>query len=44
MTDSMAVNPVAQQAINTEIFLYYRNPEITEEEVLRRIIAIAQTT
>ena len=44
MTDSMAVNPVAQQAINSEIFRYYRNPEVTEEEVLRRIISIAQST
>ncbi|MDA0148973.1 ABC transporter substrate-binding protein [Vibrio sp. LaRot3] len=44
MTDSMAVNPVAQQAINSEIFRYYRNAEVTEDEVLRRIISIAQST
>ncbi|EGU46298.1 putative binding protein component of ABC sugar transporter [Vibrio ichthyoenteri ATCC 700023] len=44
MGDSMAVNPVAQQAINSEIFNYYRNADVTEEAVLRRIIAIAQST
>lgn len=44
MTDSMAVNPVAQQAINSEIFRYYRNLEVTENEVLRRIISIAKST
>lgn len=44
MSDSMAVNPVAQQAINSEIFRYFRNSEVTEEETLRRIIAIAQST
>ncbi|ANU38836.1 ABC transporter substrate-binding protein [Vibrio scophthalmi] len=44
MSDSMAVNPIAQQAINSEIFNYYRNPNVTEEAVLRRIIAIAQST
>lgn len=44
MTDSMAVNPVAQQAINSEIFRYYRSPEVTEDEVLKRIISIAKST
>tara|TARA_Y100001960_G_C14699315_1_gene840737 strand:- start:61 stop:1293 length:1233 start_codon:yes stop_codon:yes gene_type:complete len=41
MIDSMAVNPVAQQAINSEIFRFYRNKELTEETLIKRIIAIA---
>ncbi|NVC63113.1 carbohydrate ABC transporter substrate-binding protein [Vibrio sp. 05-20-BW147] len=41
MTDSMAVNPVAQQAINSEIFRFFRNPDISENEVIRRILSIS---
>ncbi|KGK21734.1 sugar ABC transporter substrate-binding protein [Vibrio navarrensis] len=41
MTDSMAVNPVAQQAINSEIFRFFRNQPISEDEVIRRIVSIA---
>lgn len=44
MTDSMAVNPVAQQAINSEIFRYYRNSNVSENEVIKRIISIAKST
>ena len=44
MTDSMAVNPVAQQAINSEIFRYYRNSDVSEDEVIKRIISIAKST
>ncbi|MGF1909290.1 ABC transporter substrate-binding protein [Vibrio kasasachensis] len=44
MTDSMAVNPVAQQAINSEIFRYYRNSDVSEDEVIKRIISIANST
>ncbi|WP_114765115.1 ABC transporter substrate-binding protein [Vibrio rhodolitus] len=44
MTDSMAVNPVAQQAINSEIFRYYRNTNVSEDEVVKRIISIAKST
>lgn len=43
MIDSMAVNPVAQQAINSEIFRFYRNKELTEATVIKRIIAIAES-
>ncbi|MDF2153070.1 ABC transporter substrate-binding protein [Vibrio sp. CAU 1672] len=43
MIDSMAVNPVAQQAINSEIFRFYRNPDIQPDELIRRIIAIAES-
>ncbi|EGQ7755878.1 ABC transporter substrate-binding protein [Vibrio vulnificus] len=41
MTDSMAVNPVAQQAINSEIFRFFRNPKVSEDEVIRRILSIS---
>lgn len=44
MTDSMAVNPVAQQAINSEIFRYYRNSDVSEDEVIKLIISIAKST
>lgn len=43
MIDSMAVNPVAQQAINSEIFRFYRNKSLTEERLIKRIIAIAES-
>ncbi|MGC9402074.1 ABC transporter substrate-binding protein [Vibrio genomosp. F10 str. 9ZC157] len=43
MTDSMAVNPMAQQAINSEIFRYYRDASVTENEVVKRIISIAES-
>ncbi|EOI6603991.1 extracellular solute-binding protein [Vibrio parahaemolyticus] len=43
MIDSMAVNPVAQQAINSEIFRFYRNPKIEPDELIKRIIAISQS-
>ena len=43
MIDSMAVNPVAQQAINSEIFRFYRNKQLTEDTVIKRIIAIAES-
>nr|WP_321385878.1 ABC transporter substrate-binding protein [uncultured Vibrio sp.] len=43
MIDSMAVNPVAQQAINSEIFRYYRNPDMGPDELIKRIIAISQS-
>ncbi|PMJ99067.1 ABC transporter substrate-binding protein [Vibrio sp. 10N.261.55.A7] len=43
MTDSMAVNPVAQQAINSEIFRYYRNHQVSEDEIIKRIISIAES-
>ncbi|MCK6261760.1 ABC transporter substrate-binding protein [Vibrio sp. ZSDE26] len=43
MTDSMAVNPMAQQAINSEIFRYYRDSSVTEGEVIKRIISIAES-
>jgi len=37
----MAVNPVAQQAINSEIFRFFRNPKVSEDEVIRRILSIS---
>ncbi|MBM4973881.1 carbohydrate ABC transporter substrate-binding protein [Vibrio parahaemolyticus] len=43
MIDSMAVNPVAQQAINSEIFRFYRNPKMEPDELIKRIIAISQS-
>ncbi|CAH0532097.1 putative sugar-binding periplasmic protein [Allocatenococcus thiocycli] len=43
MIDSMAVNPVAQQAINSEIFRFYRNPDMSADELIKRIIAISQS-
>ncbi|EIC5074124.1 carbohydrate ABC transporter substrate-binding protein [Vibrio parahaemolyticus] len=43
MIDSMAVNPVAQQAINSEIFRFYRNPRMKPDELIKRIIAISQS-
>jgi glucose/mannose transport system substrate-binding protein len=43
MIDSMAVNPVAQQAINSEIFRFYRNPKMESDELIKRIIAIAES-
>lgn len=41
MIDSMAVNPVAQQAINSEIFRFYRDKSLSEDRLIQRIIAIA---
>ncbi|NVD08793.1 carbohydrate ABC transporter substrate-binding protein [Vibrio sp. JPW-9-11-11] len=41
MIDSMAVNPVAQKAINSEIFRFYRDKSIEADTVIKRIIAIA---
>lgn len=41
MTDSMAINPMAQQAINYEIFRFYRNPKMTENEVIQKILSIS---
>ncbi|ENM5890281.1 carbohydrate ABC transporter substrate-binding protein [Vibrio mimicus] len=43
MTDSMAVNPMIQQAITNEIFHFFRNPAVSEEEVMKRIWAIASS-
>ncbi|MGF1694448.1 ABC transporter substrate-binding protein [Vibrio lamellibrachiae] len=43
MTDSMAVNPMAQQAINSEIFRYYRDNTVSEDEIIKRIISIAES-
>ncbi|OIQ26550.1 ABC transporter substrate-binding protein [uncultured Vibrio sp.] len=43
MTDSMAVNPMAQQAINSEIFRYYRDNTVSEDQIIKRIISIAES-
>ncbi|PWI33843.1 carbohydrate ABC transporter substrate-binding protein [Vibrio albus] len=43
MTDSMAINPVAQQAINSEIYRFYRDTQVTDEDLIKRIIAIAES-
>ncbi|KGY14230.1 sugar ABC transporter substrate-binding protein [Vibrio tubiashii] len=43
MIDSMAVNPVAQKAINSEIFRFYRDKTIKPDTVIKRIIAIAES-
>ncbi|PJC87589.1 carbohydrate ABC transporter substrate-binding protein [Vibrio sp. HA2012] len=43
MTDSMAINPVAQQAINSEIYRFYRDMQFKEEDLIKRIIAIAES-
>ncbi|MEF1291027.1 carbohydrate ABC transporter substrate-binding protein, partial [Vibrio sp. M260118] len=43
MIDSMAVNPVAQKAINSEIFRFYRDKTIIPDTVIKRIIAIAES-
>lgn len=43
MIDSMAVNPVAQKAINSEIFRFYRDKTIVPDTVIKRIIAIAES-
>jgi ABC-type glycerol-3-phosphate transport system substrate-binding protein len=43
MTDSMAINPVAQQAINSEIYRFYRDTQFKEDDFIKRIIAIAES-
>ncbi|PSU47736.1 carbohydrate ABC transporter substrate-binding protein [Photobacterium frigidiphilum] len=43
MTDSMAVNPIKQQAINNELFQFFKNDSIDSKAVIRRIIAIASS-
>lgn len=43
MIDSMAVNPVAQQAINSAIFRFYRDKDLKPDTVIKRIIAIAES-
>ncbi|WP_070964044.1 ABC transporter substrate-binding protein [Vibrio sonorensis] len=41
LTNSMAVNPVAKKAINSEIFRFYRNNSISEDQMIKRFISIA---
>ncbi len=43
MTDSMAVNPIKQQAINNELFQFFKNDSLNSKAVIRRIIAIASS-
>jgi len=43
MTDSMAVNPIKQQAINRELFQFFKDDSITIDSVIRRIIAISSS-
>ncbi len=43
MTDSMAINPVAQQAINSEIYRFFRNSTVSDNDVITRIISIAES-
>ncbi|MGD8110544.1 ABC transporter substrate-binding protein [Vibrio sp. TRT 17S01] len=43
MTDSMALNPVAQQAMNSAIFRFYRDKSVTADDMIKRIIGIAES-
>ena len=44
MTDSMAVNPIEQNAINNELFSFFTNQQITAESLIRRMIAISESS
>lgn len=43
MTDSMAVNPIEQHAINSELFRFFKDTSISVDTVITRIVSIASS-
>lgn len=41
MTDSMAVNPIEQHAFNTELFRFFRDHDMSDDTIIKRLVSIA---
>ncbi len=41
MTDSMAVNPIEQHAFNTELFRFFRDHDMNNDTIIKRLVSIA---
>lgn len=44
MIDSMAINPIKQNAITNELFRFFINPNLDENLLIKRLVAIAESS